>query len=184
MKRTLVIILIIALALAVSACDRGSKTAQKADDPTDKNLPAPQSHSISKKDEKQLMKDIRDNLDIIMAVRDTTAPLKKALSGHALNQMSEQVASEAAANRIKVRQYDDIKLELQNITKDVAGLALTFTDKTYVIEADTGDTIKEATGKKIEFLIAAKKVGKRWRMIEIFSKELTPQGKKRTSPET
>ncbi len=184
MKRALVIILIVALTLAVGACDRGSQAAKKTGGARDGKLSAPESHSITKKDEKQLMKDIRKDLDIIMSVRDETAPLEKALSGHALSQMSEQVASEAAANRIKVRRYDKIKLDLQNITKDVAGLALTFTDKTYVIEADTGDTIEEATGKKIEFLIAAKKVGKRWRIIEIFSKELTPQGKERTAPKT
>lgn len=170
MRLTIAVLLTLS-ALTVTSCSPSGPAKPAAD--SKPKMTAPAAHSIADKDKREMFKETREDLKIVMGTRDETAPLSRALSGAALDQMSAQITEETAAGRVKIRDYDNIKLSIENVTKDIVGLALVFTDNSRVVDAATGKMLEKARGEKVKLLLAVKKIDKRWKIIEIFSQDLS-----------
>lgn len=164
-----VIIIFLLLSLSVAGCNtnKGAKT------PVEPKTPKPPSaHSLKKSDERLLLRQVREDLKIVMDTRDDTTALKNGLSGPALKEMSGRIAADTAAGKVKVRRYDDLKFSLENYTKGIVGVGVAFTDNSYTTELTTKKVLDKPTGKKIKLLLAVKKIKGRWMIIEIFSNEV------------
>ncbi len=164
---TVVATAVLSLAAGCDLPDRGAKTSASEKD----EMNFPPSHAISRAEEKALIKAAKRNLKIIMESHEDTKTLEKALTGKALADMNEKIAAERAKNTIKIRRYDKQKLSLENYTKGISGLSLTFVDNSYVIDAETEEILRPATGKKLKLIMALKKVKKRWLIFSFFNPE-------------
>ncbi len=181
MKKLVIILslaLLIILALGVSGCKKKATTSSEqaaAEQVPDK---LPPSHSLKKTEEQKMIKDARKGLRAIAGSSDDTAALETGLMGEALENMNKQIADERAAGTIKYRRYDDMKLSLENYTKGIGGLALTFTDNSYVVDAASERVITKASGKTVKLILALKKIDKRWMIFSILSTDTKPIGQK------
>lgn len=164
-----IIIIFLLLSLSVAACNT-NKAAKKPDKPKTPGLPS--AHSLKKSDELLLMRQVREDLKIVMDTGDDTSALKNGLAGVALKEMSDRVAADRAAGKVKVRRYDNLKFTLENFTKGIVGVGVTFADNSYTTELDTKKVLDKPTGQRIKLLLALKKIKGRWMIIEIFSSEV------------
>lgn len=134
-------------------------------------------HAILKKDEKILMKQAYENIAIISKVTTDTNSLKKALTGQALESLTNQINQDLAQGKVKIRKYSSVKLDFKNYTKGVAGLRLDLVDKTYYVDKDTKKRISSPSNKKERRIIALKKDGKRWKIFAFFDVKIKEKKK-------
>ncbi len=163
MSKKLIIVLGLALFLFLGQLSCAKKSSQT---PTNSRSSA---HTLTRAQEKAILSDTRNDLKIIMASRDSTADLPKALAGQALKQYTSQIKADTAKGRIKIRVFDHIKLRISTFTKTVAGLTFDFTDRSYYIDKQTKQKITTPQSKKQRRLLAVKKVKGSWKIIYIFS---------------
>lgn len=165
-----IIIIFLLLSLVAAGCNPNKPANETPVKPETQGLP--DAHSLEKTEERLLMRQARENLDIVMDAGGDAEALKKGLSGQALKEMSDRIAAEKAEGKIKVRRYDDLKLSLANYTSGIAGVAITFTDNSYTTELNSDKVLDKPTGEEMKLLIALKKIKDRWMIIEIFSQEV------------
>jgi len=162
---------ILALAAILVLLFTGCSKNNTAADSRQKAVPM-KSHSISKKEEKRLIKDLRADFRILNNIREDTSTLREALSGHILTETINRFNEDAGNNRIKIRQYGSPKFILKNYTKGVAGVTAIFIDRSYYIDKNTGKKISKPTNKKTRLPLAAKKVKGHWKLIEVYTTKI------------
>jgi len=165
--KSVIILLLLSLFIAGCAKDKPVRNAAK---PKTRGLPS--AHSMKKTEERLLMREAREDLQVVMDAGDNTATLSKGLSGLALKEMAGRIDADTGAGKIKIRRYDNLKLSLANYTKGIAGIAIVFTDNSYTTERSTKKILDKPTGQQIKLLLALKKIKGRWLIIEIFSNEV------------
>lgn len=126
------------------------------------------SHMIKAKEQKLLLKQVAEDLNIITQTTDQVT-LAQALTGAALKQTLAQLQQEQQAGKQKVRRYANVKLNFANYTKGVAGLTVTFIDKSYYLNAKTGRQLTKPSNKPVKILVAVKKDGNRWKIFNLLS---------------
>jgi len=166
-KRFVPLLICATIVLALSACGKTSEPAPPKQ-PSALSL----AHRIPKLEEKRLDKQVREDLQIVIAVRDDTATLEKALAGEALRAMSKQIQSDLALGRIKVRSFGSQELSFSNYTKGVAGYGLRYIDESYYVGSASGKTLTTPTNEKRRIVMALKKTKGRWRIIAFLSAEV------------
>lgn len=134
------------------------------------------SHMIKAKEQKLLLKQIAEDLNLITQTTDQTT-LAQALTGAALKQTVTKWQQEQKAGKQKVRRYANVKINFANYTKGVAGLTVTFIDKSYYVDIKTGRPLTKPNNKLVKVLVAAKKEANRWKIFNL----LSPNLKKRSA---
>jgi hypothetical protein len=124
------------------------------------------SHMIKAKEQKLLLKQVVEDLNLITQTTDQTT-LAQALTGAALKQTLTQLQQERLAGKPKVRRYANIKVSFANYTKGVAGLTVTFTDKSYYVDPKTGRPLTKPSNKPVKILVAVKKEANRWKIFNL-----------------
>lgn len=167
-KYLIVLTLIASIALSVSLYGGCSKKPSQ-DKKTESKDKTPSAHTISKKTEKEIMKEAYEDIKILTNITINTSELKKILSGKALKDMTDSINKDTTKGKVKKRIYKDVKLYFRNYTKGIAGLTLTFIDKSYYIDKNTQQQISEPTNLPQKFAISLKKVDKKWKIDGIYS---------------
>ena len=166
-------LLVVVASLLMTSC-KSSEIAQKEEPKKPKEISA---HSIDAEEEKLLLKQTRENIKIITEVTTDTASLKKALDGQALKVFSDQLKKDLDEGKIKIRKYDSMKFKIKNYTKGVAGVRLTFKDRSYYVDKDTQEKVSEPGDKEEEFILESRKDSKRWKIFTFFTTELKEKKK-------
>lgn len=167
------VLLVVVASLSITGC-KSSDTAKKEEPKKSKEISA---HSIDAKEEKLLLKQTRENINIITEVTTDTAALKKALDGQALKAFSDQLKKDLDEGKIKIRKYDSAKFKIKNYTKGVAGVRLTFQDRSYYVDKDSLEKVSEPGDKEEEFILESRKDSKRWKIFTFFTTELKEKKK-------
>lgn len=167
-KNKLLLIISMIIIFSLASCETSSSSTAKKDDA---DQPTMNAHSIPVKEEKRLMKDVKEDIKLINEARDDTSTLSKALSGNLLKNTISQIATDSANNVIRVRKYSSPKFKLKNYTKGIAGITMTFIDKGYFIDKKTKKKTDPKKNKTTLILVLKKEKG-RWKIIEIFSPEV------------
>lgn len=179
-KKHLLGVIYLSLALLLIACTKPTQQAKKITPKTDPQKTAQRSsqpnlimksHMIKAQEQKVLLKQVEEDLKIIMDSNEESK-LGEALTGAALRLTLEQISKDKEAGRQKVRRYDSIKLKFANYTKGVAGLTLTFLDKSYYISLKTGKPLTKPSNKPTKILVAVKKEDKRWKIFNVLSPQV------------
>lgn len=167
------IVVVVMVALSMVACQK--KATEKKPGSKKSTIAA---HSISAADEKLVMTQTEENIDILTGVTTNTDALKKALTGPALTAFSDQIKKDLGEGKIKIRKYDSVKLEIRNVTTGVVGLKMTFTDRSYYEDKDSKEKLSSPAGTKETFILVSKKVGKRWKIFNFLTTKLKNEDKK------
>jgi hypothetical protein len=160
--------LIASIVLSVSSYSGCSKKPPQDKKAESKNK-TPSAHTISKKTEKELIKDAYEDIEILTKITINTSELKKILSGKALKNMTNSINNDLTEGKIKKRSYGSVKIYFKNYTKGIAGLTLKFVDKSYYIDKNTQQQISQPTNLPQKFALSLKKVDKRWKIDGIYS---------------
>jgi len=150
--------------ISLSSC---ALSGEKADSKDDKNGKEPASHTMTKKQEKALLDDLKENVKIINSTREDTSSLSKALTGSLLESTLKQHSDDAANNIIRVRKYSSPKFEIGNYVPGTVGVTMKFTDKGYLMNRETKEKLDKPKNKKTTLILALMEEEGRWKIFEI-----------------
>ena len=126
---------------------------------------------LSKKDQKLIIRDVKNDLKTLAQVRADPAPLKDALGKQALEDFTNLVNKEAAEGKVKVRRFKDMKLKLGDYSGGIAGVRFYYKDQSYY-EDPQGNRLSKPTGAPTKYILAAQKIDDRWKIVAFFSPEV------------
>lgn len=150
--------------LSLSSC---AQSGEKADSKTDKGSKEEAGHAMTKKQQKALINDLKENVKIINGVREDTSTLSKALTGALLESTLKQHSEDAANDIIRVRKYSSPKFEIGNYVPGTVGVTMKFTDKGYLMNSDTKEKLDKPKNDKTTLLLALMEEDDRWKIFEI-----------------
>ena len=147
-----------------------------------KKVPKTKGHVLSKKQQEEILRDVRGDLGILAQVREDPAPLKDALGKEALQDFTSLVTKEAAEGKVKVRKFGSLKLKLGDYSGGIAGVSFSYRDQSYY-EDTKGNRLTKSTGAQTKYILAAQKLDGKWKIVAFYTPEAkkTPQepGEKR-----
>jgi len=173
-NHTLILLVLLAIGLLMVGCAKTAETAKpKKAKPKIKAV----GHNIPKKDRLKLKKDVRFDFETIAATRADTSTLKTALFNDALTRLSQNISDELKKGKIKVRQFANLDITVNNYNKPYAGVTVLYTDQSYFISSDTSQALTSPTNERKRLLLAVGKKGGRWKIAE-FLNPAKPKTKK------
>lgn len=140
--------------------------------------PKEKAHSLPKNLEKQLLKDVKNDLSVIQSVENDTSMLEKAMAGKALESMVKNIENDAKKNMATRRKFDDIELYVSNYTKGVAAVSFNFIDMSYKYNIKTKRIITKPPSTKKSLALAVQKKDGTWKIIGIYNTEAKIKSKK------
>lgn len=146
--------------------DQSKKETKTAIKPS---KPKTVAHQMPDNVEKELIKDLKKNIQTIQSVTTDTKALEQALSEEALISTRSSIENKLKQNIATRRNYEDIKLNISNYTSGIASVLLEFTDKSYNYSTVDGKELSKPTGAKTKLALSVKKVDKTWKIIGIYT---------------
>jgi len=178
-RKISIFLLLLVFSLFLSALVIGCQKKEEVKKPPAKNkVPKTRGHVLSKKDQKLVIRDVKNDLKILAQVRADPAPLKDALGKTALEDFTNLVNKEAAEGKVKVRRFKDMKLKLGDYSGGIAGVSFYYKDQSYYQDTK-GNHLTEPTGTTRRYVLAAQKIDDRWKIVAFFSPEVKKGSKKK-----
>jgi len=161
--KALLFFIISIFVISLSSCAQNSEKAGSDGDDAKKAS----SHTMTKKQEKALLADLKENIKIINGVREDTSSLSQALTGSLLESTLKQHSDDAANNIIRVRKYSSPKFEIGNHTPGIVGVTMKFTDKGYLMNSETKKKLDKPKNNKTTLILALAEEDDHWKIFEI-----------------
>jgi len=167
MKKALPILLALSVALLLGAAFSGcAAPAPKKEEP--KVEGPPKGHNITKKVENEILNQTREALSVIEGVENDASPLEQVLAKGALKEYRKALESDVKLGRQKVRRFSDEQLLFRNYTGGIAGIIVEFADKSYYIDAKTGERLGDAVDQQRRYIVSLEKIDGRWKITNFF----------------
>ncbi len=167
MKRvfSIAILIIVLIALAGCTIKKGEDSSKKAKDNKDKKLGA--SHTVNKKEEKKILKDVKENIALLAQMREDTTTLAKGFTSQALENLVKTHDEDMADGKIKVRVFEKSDYSVNFASKKIIAVTWSYVDKSYYIDKDTQKVVQKPEKKKHTFALAVVEDNKHWKIGQI-----------------
>lgn len=134
-----------------------------------KATPVSKSSVIDKKLKTEVTRDVQTDIHIITEVTGNPSAFQGALVGSALETFVKQVNDDLAAGKVKIRRYENIKIKVEDVKKDLARVSFSFIDEShYVDKNNSAKSLGLPDGKDKSFALHLKKVDGRWKIAVVY----------------
>lgn len=117
----------------------------------------------------KVLKDLKEDINIIKSVNMDAAPLNRALTGKALIDFAKQLKADLDAGKVKKRDYANVKLKVTKVEKgELAQALFEFDDVSYYVSSqDNTKVISPPQKKHLKFKLHLKKEDGRWKIAVV-----------------
>lgn len=167
MRKFLIIPFLITVALFIGACDSSSQSSNTDTTPTQaRGAPA---HQSSPELEQKVLADATEDLRIIAATGQDASGLSQALTGKALEETRAAINQDLADGKYRKRDYQNIKVRLQDFTAPIAQVFAEFDDNGFYVDASSGAALTQPTQEHKTYALAMVEEDGRWKITGIYA---------------
>jgi len=154
------------VALFIGACDDGSQSNNTDTTPTQARASA---HQSSPEVEQKVLADATEDLRIIAATGQDASGLSQALTGKALDETRASMNKDLADGKYRKRDYQNIKVRLQDFTAPIAQVFAEFDDNGFYVDASNGAALTQPTQEHKTYALAMVEEDGRWKITGIYA---------------
>lgn len=133
------------------------------------------SHSLSEDQVDAIVKDVRKDVELLEELRTDASLLEAGLAGSALEEFIKTLNADLSNGKIKVRNFQDVRIELKNYTGGVAGLSLEYRDRSFYMASESRQPLTTPTNANKQYTLAAKKIDGRWKITDFLGPPHDPR---------